>query len=670
MKKLLFSVAVMVLSGMMVSLNAQSVGAKRYVLFEHYTNASCGPCAVQNPTFEAFYEEHLIDARHLEIHTSWPGTDPMYDLIQTESQAMVDYHGVSGVPDMFANGVGIGGPANANVDMLNAGTSPIRILVSEEEVDGTRNVTVEIQTVQEVPAGDYFLRVAVAEKHISYLTPPGSNGETTFTDVLRRWAANNVAYTPAAVGESVVLNYSYDLEDEWDPAEIYPLAYVVNSSTKEVLNTGTPFDVQVEYLNDSADIQGSDGNVNNFSSVVYNAANEAQSVDIVLTSDHPADWAAAASVNGVEIMASATMDADAGATVVELNVTPGATAGIGRYTISVTPTGTEETQVLNYMVIHGITDLIAYNSYPDLDIITPYVDGLEYAENTTFAAISSGELLRAFDNEALTSMLNLYLSIGWTFPALNDELVAHMESFLDNGGNLLIAGQDIGWDVMSMHSASNGTQAQRDFYTDYLHAEYNDDGSTASNSFSMVSSDEVFGFLDGANILNVYGGSNLYPDHIQPTNDDAHLFMTYNNDGGGAAIRTQTSDYKVVYFGIGMEHIGDTEVRNNLIKVSHDWFYGIVGTEDFDQFFTNLSLGQNTPNPANRSVEIAINGELDQASMINVVDITGKVVYSQEIAAGDTVIKMNTANLGEGVYFYYRINSEGQTTSKKMMVTH
>ena len=29
--------------------------AKRYTLFEHFTQASCGPCAAQNPAFAAFF---------------------------------------------------------------------------------------------------------------------------------------------------------------------------------------------------------------------------------------------------------------------------------------------------------------------------------------------------------------------------------------------------------------------------------------------------------------------------------------------------------------------------------------------------------------------------------------------------------------------------------------
>jgi hypothetical protein len=667
MKKFLFSFSIFLATGLLMALNAQDGGAKRYVLFEHYTNASCGPCATQNPVFEAFYEEHLIDARHIEFHTSWPGVDPMHDLVVSEVQAMVDYHGVTGVPDMFANGGDAGGPASVNVDMLNAGTSPIRILVTEEDVDNTRNVTVEIQSVQEVPAGDYFIRVGINEKHINYATPPGNNGESYFGDVFRGWAANEIAYTPAAVGESVTLSYSYDMNAAWNVEEIYTMAYVVNSANKEILNTGTPFDVQVEYLNASADIQASDDGGNSFSSSIYNASAESQSIEVSLTSDQPDDWAASFDINGNTYTDMATIDAAVGASDIVLNVAAGATAGIGRYSITVQPVGTEDAQVLSYIVIHGVTDIIAYNSYPDVDIITPYVDGLAYADNTSYAAISSGELKRAFDNEALSSMYNLYLSIGWTFPPLTDALTTDIIEFLDNGGNLLIAGQDIGW---AIDDPNYGTPIQQAFYADYLHAIYNGDGSTSSNAFSIVESDAVFGALGGSSILNVYGGANLYPDHLSPTNDEAQVILTYNNDGGGGAIRTETDTYKVIYFGIGLEHVGDLEVRNELMKTSHDWFYGIVGTNDLDNFISNVALDQNSPNPADRSTEIAIDGSLEGDAMISIVDLTGKVVFSQEIAAGDKMISLNTSNLSEGVYFYYLTNSEGQTVAKKMTVSH
>ena len=92
----------------------------------------------------------------------------------------------------------------------------------------------------------------------------------------------------------------------------------------------------------------------------------------------------------------------------------------------------------------------------------------------------------------LTDVLNLYLNVSWTFPSITDDVVGVLEDFLDNGGNLFIAGQDIGWDQKrrcqcvwdSGHSA---------FYSDYMHATYIADGSTANSSVTFEAGDLVFG---------------------------------------------------------------------------------------------------------------------------------------------------------------------------------
>ena len=67
-------------------------------LFEHFTQASCGPCAAQNPYFQAVYGENVTNVHHVAYHTSWPGYDPMYEYSTAESEAMVQFYSVSGVP--------------------------------------------------------------------------------------------------------------------------------------------------------------------------------------------------------------------------------------------------------------------------------------------------------------------------------------------------------------------------------------------------------------------------------------------------------------------------------------------------------------------------------------------------------------------------------------------
>lgn len=663
-----FSLAVAIL----LSFQLSAQGAKRYVTFEHYTNASCGPCAVQNPVFEEFYEEHKSDIRHITFHTVWPGTDPMNAHNPSEVAAMVTYHNVGGVPNMQHNGTNIGGPAGVNSDMLNVGTSPIRVNVSEvDNGDDTRTVSVEIQSVEELAAGNYILRLAAVEELITYSSPPGSNGETAFPNVFRKWIANDEALTIPTVGESTTLEFTYNMDAAWDADMIYPLAYVVNTANKEVINAGTPGNLSVEVIAGDNTLQGSSNDGNSLDVSLNNIMDIDTGVELSLEADAPADWAASFSVGGNTYDSEASLSIASGTTQATINVTPGATAGVGRYTLTTTITETGEEQKSTLTVIHGVTDLVVVNSYTAaVDILTPYTDGLAHAQNNAFADLSVGEFVRSLNANALPELNNVYLSIGWIFPALSDDLIEALEGHLDNGGNLLIAGQDIGWDVMSGHQQANGTAAQQSFYTNYLHADYQDDGSPSTNSFSINSSDEVFGHLTGSSsIANVWGGSNLYPDQIDAADDFAHEFLTYNNNGNGA-VRSEKDNYKTVYIGIGLEHVANADMANELMKVSHDWFYGVVSTDEFDALVAELSLGQNMPNPANSFTNITIPADLELPARVVITDAAGKQVMVEDVVAPNSTINLNTSKLASGIYYYQLRTATASGVAKKMIVTH
>lgn len=112
-------------------MNAQE--ARKFVLFEHFTNASCPPCATQNPIFDALYQQNESRVHHIAYHTSWPGFDPMYQLNPSEPTSRVTYYGVGGVPDMFTDGGDSKAPGQvtqAEIDNITAQTSPISVNVT------------------------------------------------------------------------------------------------------------------------------------------------------------------------------------------------------------------------------------------------------------------------------------------------------------------------------------------------------------------------------------------------------------------------------------------------------------------------------------------------------------------------------------------------------------
>ncbi len=182
-----------------------------------------------------------------------------------------------------------------------------------------------------------------------------------------------------------------------------------------------------------------------------------------------------------------------------------------------------------------------------VDYEAEFTDGLTFAGNSAFGATEAEVMNMLSDNSALAGVNNIFYNIGWTFPSFADEDATTLISFLDNGGNLLIAGQDIGWDIES--GSGYGTTITQNFYSNYMNASYVDDGSTANSQYSTVTTDAVFGNVTNSTLVDAYGGY-MYPDQFDPINGASAIF-NYNNDANKVgAIRFENGTYKMVYIGV------------------------------------------------------------------------------------------------------------------------
>lgn len=163
-------------------------------LVEHFTQASCPPCASQNPTLYSTLNTFANGGgKYVKItyQTSWPGTDPMNAAYPAGPAARVTRHGVSGVPNVSMNGGAAGGPNSivtaSSLSTAAARTSDFQIDMSHQYLTGRDvEVTVKVKNMGTTnQAAGKQLFVAMTEREIRYTTPPGSNGETEFFYVVR-----------------------------------------------------------------------------------------------------------------------------------------------------------------------------------------------------------------------------------------------------------------------------------------------------------------------------------------------------------------------------------------------------------------------------------------------------------------------------------------------------
>jgi hypothetical protein len=246
MKKLLFPSIALLLAA--ASLGGQTP-AKRYVFIEHFTNTKCSICASRNPAFYNLINQaqYTDDIHHVSIHPSVPyNTCAFYLANPTENNAWAATYGIQGTPRIAINGSLQPGATQlltaANLQNYLPLTSPLAVEVSEDGPASERSVSIQVKTVAPLPAGgNYKLYVALVEKTVA-APPPPNNGEQVHYDVFRKMLVNGVSITPAGTGQSLPFYYEYIVNANWDDDQVYALAFVRNTDTGEVLNSGTRFD--------------------------------------------------------------------------------------------------------------------------------------------------------------------------------------------------------------------------------------------------------------------------------------------------------------------------------------------------------------------------------------------------------------------------------------------
>jgi hypothetical protein len=226
--------------------------SQRMVLLEQFTQASCGPCASANPAIKNLLAGNPDKITSIFYHTSWPGYDPMYLHNTDDQNGRVTYYGVNSVPYSVLDGNYYNGfPSGWNINTVNnrySVPSPLEIKIySHLSPDQTKfHVYMLIEATEDL-SGNLAAHMVVIEKLIQFASPPGSNGETQFVNVLKKMLPSKTGtmLLPMEEGEYVIL------EGEWKHANVYSLpqlavvGFVQNNANKEVLqaanSSSTPF---------------------------------------------------------------------------------------------------------------------------------------------------------------------------------------------------------------------------------------------------------------------------------------------------------------------------------------------------------------------------------------------------------------------------------------------
>ncbi|HRI00968.1 MAG TPA: Omp28-related outer membrane protein [Saprospiraceae bacterium] len=233
-------------------------------LVEHFTQASCPPCAQVNPIIHPILDANKEKVVRITHQVSWPGTDPMNKDNPGEVQNRVTYYGISAVPQSALNGKDGASTeliTQSNLEEAYSGTSPYEIKLTYELSPFYNSLKVNVEVkLTGLAQSRAMLRVAVLEKVINFIVPPGTNGEKSFHHVMKKYLPSSTGTSIAELvnaGDTKSFSFDYRFDKLYNFKNLEVAAFIQNDQTKEALQAEN---VEVEFTSGN----GSDALIRNY----------------------------------------------------------------------------------------------------------------------------------------------------------------------------------------------------------------------------------------------------------------------------------------------------------------------------------------------------------------------------------------------------------------------
>lgn len=702
MKKKLLSLIVFI--GLVAFVSAQTLVStdvqKKNVVLEEYTGIHCVYCPQGHAIAQALKDENPGDVLLINIHTGGyaiPNAgEPDF---RTEfGDAIAGQSNLTGYPSGSVNRHVFPDLASAGGTAMGRGTwttaagrilvedSPVNVGASTSYNAATRELTVNVELyyTSDSPEPSNFINVALLQSNIlGPQTGGGAGNNYVHKHMLRylitgQWGEE---ITTVSQGTLVERTYIYTIPDNYIDVDCIvedcSIGVFVTETHQEIYSG-----VEVSAIDGTTLITSSISAPNEF--VIVGQTSETSTFELSITNllastdnfiltlendNEPSGWNSSFTIDGNTYNETATISLEAGVeTDFSIEITPDISTGIVKYTFTAQSENNPNAPLvlINVYLMSNVDVLLvnnqgAWTGGAPADLQQDYFDGFEYAEMINYTSCDYKTFTKLGAESKLSEVPNIYFNIGWTFPSFTDENVAYLSTFLDAGGNLFVAGQDIGWDTWE--ASGNGTVATKDFYTNYLNADYQADGSTSNNSVYPFTDDEVFGTMSNFTISDIYGG-NMYPDEVNPLGDAVSIFKYNDNDSKSAAVRYDSDTYKVVYLGFDPS-MAVADAMNEIIKRTNDWFNISVGiNETLEKRFIVY------PNPFTQTANIDFT--LSDAANVNIAvfDIMGRNVlnlFDGDMESGNQSFRIDANGLSKGVYFV-RLLLDNEILTQKVSI--
>ncbi|NNG26860.1 MAG: PEGA domain-containing protein, partial [Ignavibacteriaceae bacterium] len=211
---------------------------KTTVLLEDFANVSCVPCVTSNKIIESLtkYTYGPSQLVAIKFPTNFPSpNDPFYLANSEDCDARMGYYNIFFAPTTIIDGTERPTPTDsvsvkAAIDQRLQKIPQFRIHVRDAIVGSTywAIVTIRVENGSGINFSDLVLHTVLTETDIEFATPPGSNGETKFYDVMRTMMPSNIGRSLGGINQNE--DNSYILQTEvnasWIIGNLHTVAFI------------------------------------------------------------------------------------------------------------------------------------------------------------------------------------------------------------------------------------------------------------------------------------------------------------------------------------------------------------------------------------------------------------------------------------------------------------
>jgi thiol-disulfide isomerase/thioredoxin len=600
-----------------VLLNTTEAG-DRMMLIEFFTSSTCGPCASNNPIMTAFMNAQnpeLISS--IGFHMNWPapGNDPMYLYNQTDNTTRRTFYGVNAIPAGFFDGtISIPLPySQSNLqsyfDSRKNVLSPVTIIVRDSTYGDSVLVRVNLQCETFLTNPNVTLYMAVFEDLIHYNSPPGTNGEIDFHNVMRKMLpSGNGTQLVLTPGYNKEFTFRYKMDPIWTASRIHSLVYI-QGADKEIMNAAKTLS-NFSLMTSSSFFSVTQGQaaVKNFKVKIPYVASGFNS-PVTFTSEIQPTNAGLS----VAFPSGTTISNFPDSLSVQIN----STASVPTGTYKVILTGTSASGK-----VHKITvDFLVGKNYVTI------------SANKSYLNISVDNV-----NYLGASIFNWDINSSHTIKAISPQVNGNTRYVFTNWSNSGDTTQTITVNSnTSLYMANYKTQ------------------------FKLSGSVQPSGIP-----VTVVGGNTFYDSSSTITVSTTPYSVQYNgrtyyfNRWMGAGAGSYT----------GYNPSFQLSMNNPINQIA---FYDTINTgitKLGSEIPSKYELYQNYPNPFNPTTNIKFDITRNGIVKLEVYDITGRVMntlVNGKLEAGKYAYTMNSSNMPSGVYFY-KLETENYLMTRRMIL--